>query len=336
MISVREIRKTYPGGGPGAAGSGRVRAVDGISFELRAGEVVGLLGPNGAGKSTTIRMITGYLGADGGSVHIDGFDAFRAPVKARRATGYLPEHAPLYPEMTPLGYLRYRARLCGRWGRSAGRLAEAAASRCGLSEMLKRRIGRLSKGYRQRVGLAAALVHEPRVLILDEPASGLDPVQIREMRALVRELAQDRTMLLSSHILDEVERTCDRVMVIARGKLRADGTPTELAERFGPSPRVVFQCKSDPSVLDPRATSSATGGGWNEGRLEPLQGEDPRGLAERIGATATKHGVALRELRIETATLEDAFIHLTDDAPQPRAKTPSGSRVLRALPEGSR
>jgi len=311
MISVREIRKTYPNGWTKG-----IRAVDGVSFELTGGEVVGLLGPNGAGKSTTIRMITGFLAADSGSITVAGVNAIRRPVRARRSIGYLPEHAPLYLEMTPLSYLRYRARLCGLSGGKAKKRALAVADRCALTHMLGRRIGNLSKGYRQRVGLAAALVHDPKVLILDEPASGLDPAQIREMRTLVRELAQNKTMLLSSHILDEVERTCDRVVIIAGGAVRADDTPAEIMRRHGPNPAVEFECKGDPAAIDPRAVSQAAGGGWNRGRVEPLDGEDARGLAEQIGRSAAMKQIQLRELGVKTGSLEDAFMLLTREGRQ--------------------
>lgn len=218
MIEVEQVSKRY----------GAVRAVRGVSLRLEAGCVTGLLGPNGAGKSTLIRMICGVLAPTGGRIRVAGADTLESPIEARRAIGYLPESAPLYAEMSVIGYLGYRAELFGlpRAGRTGA--IDRAVERCMLGEVRGRRIGALSKGFRQRVGLAAAMLHEPRVLVLDEPASGLDPVQQQQMRALIRELAREKLVLLSSHVLPEVEQVCDRVVIMARGRVRADGTPGEL------------------------------------------------------------------------------------------------------------
>ncbi|VAX40445.1 Gliding motility-associated ABC transporter ATP-binding protein GldA, partial [hydrothermal vent metagenome] len=213
MILVREIRKSF----------GRVDAVRGISFAIEPGEVVGLLGPNGAGKSTTIRIITSYLSPDEGSVRIDGFDTHSDSLQARQRIGYLPESAPLYPEMSVKGYLDYRARLFCLDRRARQRAIGHAMDRCRIADVARRRVGHLSKGYRQRVGLASVLLHDPPVLILDEPSNGLDPSQIRETRSLVHELAENRTMIICSHILPEVERLATRLIVIAGGLVRADG-----------------------------------------------------------------------------------------------------------------
>ncbi len=219
MIHVHEVSKSF----------GRTRAVRGVGFTLEKGGVTGLLGPNGAGKTTTIRMIAGFLVPDAGRITLAGHDVATDPIPAKRLLGYLPESAPLYPEMTTGRYLDYRARLfnLGRTDRRAavGRSIE----RCRLGEVSDRRIGVLSKGYRQRVGLASVLLHDPPVLILDEPTNGLDPSQIRTTRGLIRELAEDRTVLLCTHIIPEAERTCERILVIAGGRLIADGTPASLA-----------------------------------------------------------------------------------------------------------
>ncbi len=192
------------------------------------GRSFGLLGPNGAGKTTTLRMITGYLPPSAGAVSVCGHDSVTDSMNARRSLGYLPEAAPLYPEMRVRDYLVYRAKLFGmpRGGRAAaiGRVID----KCWLGEVSQRRIGQLSKGYKQRVGLAGAMIHDPPVLVLDEPTSGLDPAQIRETRSLIRDLSHKRTVIVSSHILPEVEKTCDRVVIIARGRLRADGAPADL------------------------------------------------------------------------------------------------------------
>lgn len=225
MLSVQSVYKSF----------GSFAAVRGISFELPKACVVGLLGPNGAGKTTTIRMITGYFPPDRGRVVVDGHDSVDDSIAARAAIGYLPESAPLYGEMSVRSFLDFRARLY-----SLGRKARIAAvgksiDRCWLATVQNKRIGHLSKGFRQRVGLAAALLHDPKVLVLDEPTNGLDPTQINETRRLIAELGQDRTLLISSHILPEVERVCDRVIIVIRGRVRADGTPGELTASTGQS-----------------------------------------------------------------------------------------------------
>lgn len=237
MIEVRGVSKRF----------GRVWAVRDVSLSVVPGRVTGLLGPNGAGKTTLIRMITSYLLPSGGTIKVGGHDAVVGSLESRGLIGYLPESAPLYPEMGVESYLRFRA---GLFGIARGRRRSAidrAVERCGLGGVRRRRIGELSKGYRQRVGLAAAILHDPPVLILDEPTSGLDPTQIVAMRGLIAELSaegpgggvsgafggQGRVMLLSSHILPEVEQTCGRVVIMARGRVRADGTPGELMRGGG-------------------------------------------------------------------------------------------------------
>lgn len=219
MISVREIQKTY----------GSVRALQGVSFEIGPGEVVGLLGPNGAGKSTTLKILTCFLAQDAGSVTIDHLDTRTHSLQIRKRIGYLPESAPLYPEMSPRGYLNYRCQLHGLHGRDRKRHVDAAMDRCQIADVARRRIGTLSKGYRQRVGLAAALLCDPPILILDEPSNGLDPTQILQTRSLIRDLSCDRTMIVSSHILPEIERLASRVIIIAGGQVRADAQLRDLA-----------------------------------------------------------------------------------------------------------
>ncbi len=219
MIHVHEATKSF----------GRTRAVRGVGFTLDKGGVTGLLGPNGAGKTTTIRMIAGYLTPDSGRITLAGYDVQAEPAAAQRLLGYLPESAPLYPEMTTARYLDYRARLFGLGRTDRRRAIGRSIERCRLEEVAGRRIGVLSKGFRQRVGLASVLLHDPPVLILDEPTNGLDPSQIRTARGLIRELAEDRTVLLCTHIIPEAERVCSRILVIARGRLIADGTPASLA-----------------------------------------------------------------------------------------------------------
>ncbi|MEL7472633.1 MAG: ABC transporter ATP-binding protein [Planctomycetota bacterium] len=227
MIQASEIRKSY----------GRFAALRGVSFRVETGQVAGLLGPNGAGKSTTIRILTGFRPPDAGWARVADLDIARRPRAARRAVGYLPESAPLYDEMTVRDFLLFRSRLYGLGFRSRRAGADAAMARTSLHAVARKRIGTLSKGFRQRVALASALVHDPPVLILDEPTNGLDPAQVRELRALIRELAQERTMLISSHVLDEIERVCDRVVMLVGGRVRADGAPDALlrdaADRLG-------------------------------------------------------------------------------------------------------
>ncbi|MBX3385148.1 MAG: ATP-binding cassette domain-containing protein [Phycisphaeraceae bacterium] len=222
MIEATEVHKYY----------GRFEAVRSLSFRISTGEVVGLLGPNGAGKTTSIRMITGYLPPSSGRIAVCGKDTISHTLAARQNIGYLPESNPLYPEMRVRDYLTFRARLHGVRASKRQSAIAKTLDRCWLSDVSRKRIGYLSKGYRQRVGLAAALIHNPPVLVLDEPSSGLDPTQILETRRLIRELAKDRTVLVSSHVLPEVERTCDRVIIMARGRVRADGHPARLLARL--------------------------------------------------------------------------------------------------------
>ena len=223
MVVVDDVHKWF----------GNVHAVRGVSFELPAGTVAGLLGHNGAGKSTTIRMVAGYITPDAGKVSIAGHDMTTARLAATRQMGYLPESTPLYPEMPTRDYLEFRGRLFGLSRAARRKRADEVIERCWLKDVRDRRVGQLSKGYKQRVGLAASLLHEPRVLLLDEPTSGLDPSQVRETRDLVRELAQDRTMLISSHVLPEVEAICNRVIIFAGGKVRAAGRVQDLASSTG-------------------------------------------------------------------------------------------------------
>jgi ABC-2 type transport system ATP-binding protein len=213
MIVVDRLTKYY----------GEYPAVRGVSFEVPTGRVVGFLGPNGAGKSTTMRILAGFLTATSGRASIDGRDVFWDPIEARRRIGYMPENCPLYPEMRVDEYLRFRAGLKGLgWGARRKRI-EFVLSRCWLTDVRRQLVGTLSKGYRQRVGLADALLADPPVLILDEPTAGLDPTQIRETRKLIRELGAEHTMLLSTHILSEVEMTCDSVIIIYQGQVVEDG-----------------------------------------------------------------------------------------------------------------
>lgn len=212
MIDVEHLTKYY----------GDYAAVRDVSFSVNEGQVVGFLGPNGAGKSTTMRILAGYLTATSGKVNIAGFDVFWNPVEVRRRIGYMPESCPLYPEMRVEEYLRFRAGLKGVYGSARRSRIDYVVRRCWLEDVRRQLIGTLSKGYRQRVGLADALVANPQLLILDEPTAGLDPAQIRETRTLIRELGKEHTVLLSTHILSEVTRTCDHVIIINKGQVALD------------------------------------------------------------------------------------------------------------------
>ena len=210
---------------------GPVQAVDGVSFVVDRGEVLGFLGPNGAGKSTTMRMLTGYLPPSAGTASVMGFDVVQAPIEAKRQIGYLPEGAPLYGDMTVLAFLRFVAEMRGLRGAAGKRGMETAIARTELAEVLHRPIETLSKGFKRRVGLAQAIMHDPPVLILDEPTDGLDPNQKHGVRRLIADMARDKAIVISTHILEEVEAICTRVVIIARGRVVADARPDELKRR---------------------------------------------------------------------------------------------------------
>src|SRR6266568_678952 len=222
MIEVEGLTKRY----------GPTLAVADVSFVAQKGEILGFLGPNGAGKTTTMRVITGYLPPSEGRVRVAGYDVAEEPMEAKRRTGYLPESPPVYPDMTAQEYLTFVARIKGVPRREIRNRIDEVAARCAIADVRNRQIGKLSKGYRQRVGLAQALLHNPEVLILDEPTAGLDPKQIIETRELIKALAGQHTVVLSTHILPEVSKTCQRVVVINAGKIVAVGTPDELTKRL--------------------------------------------------------------------------------------------------------
>jgi ABC-2 type transport system ATP-binding protein len=305
MIEARELSRRYGG----------FTAVDRVSFAVDEGEIVGMLGPNGAGKTTAIRMITGFLPPSGGRVTVAGKDLFTEPRSARRQIGYLPENVALYPEMRVEEYLAYRARLEGmRRGEIAGAIAEVL-DRCLLEEVRRQVIGTLSKGFRQRVGLAAANLHGPSVLVLAEPTVGLDPQQIIAIRELIRELGRQRTLLLSTHILPEVELLCDRVLIIDRGRIVAQGTPESLRESWRGERRLAVELRgAGPAGAEALAALAGVA------RAEPRPGTadgfavaaepgaDPR---EAIFGLAVERGWPLVELTEAKASLEDVFVRLT-------------------------
>ncbi|HSI36112.1 MAG TPA: ATP-binding cassette domain-containing protein [Tepidisphaeraceae bacterium] len=308
MISVQQLSKAY----------GHVLAVDRVSFEVAKGEIVGFLGPNGAGKSTTLKMLTCYLPPTSGTATVNGFDIFHESQQVREQLGYLPENNPLYTEMTVAEYLDFRGRLRGMPRDLRRKRIDFVIGRCWLEAVRKRVIGRLSKGNRQRVGLADALLHDPAVLILDEPTVGLDPTQIRESRKLIGELRGHHTVLLSTHILPEVEAVCDRAVVIASGKVVAQGTPEELRASRRMQARVLVECKGPAKEVEGALSRiggvsrvevlANEGGGYTTFALRPKESHDVR---EEVASTVTRHGWPLREIRLEHATLEEFFVQVT-------------------------
>ncbi len=307
---------------------GDFTAVAGVSFALQEGEIVGILGPNGAGKTTTIRMLTGFLPPSSGRVTLGGRDLFSGTpdaVAVRRDLGYLPESVALYPEMRVEEYLSYRARLEGMdRGAIRQRLGEAL-ERCLLTDVRRQVIGTLSKGYRQRVGLAGAILHDPKVLILDEPTVGLDPKQIVAIRELIRELGRKHTLLLSTHILPEVELLCGRVLIFDRGRIVAEGSPDQLRERLQGQVTVTveFERAAD-GMAEALAQIEGVHGVRPDGErpghfvLECSAGADPRAAVFRL---AVERSWTLVELASARASLEDIFVRLTTrDADQPESE----------------
>lgn len=310
MIKVEHLTKKY----------GEVLALDDLSFEIEEGQVYGFLGPNGAGKSTTMNIMTGCLSATAGSVTIGGHDVFEEPDAAKRLIGYLPEQPPLYMNETPLEYLRFVGEAKGLHGAELTAQINEVAEQAGTSDVMRQRIGDLSKGYRQRVGIAQALLGEPRVIILDEPTVGLDPIQIIEIRDLIRSLGQSHTVILSSHILSEVQAICDKILIIAHGRLVAFDTPAKLEERLAATGELSLT--TDVS-LD--AARQALAGVKTLAEVLPLVGTDGfthlrlRASQEDLYATArevffafAERRLAILELRLNKASLEDVFLELTD------------------------
>lgn len=312
MIRVVDLVKRF----------GRTVAVDGISFTVERGEVVGFLGPNGAGKTTTLRVLTCYHPATSGTVEVAGHDVFSESLQVRRAVGYLCENVPVYPDLRVEEYLAYRAALKGVPRRRRRTAVEAAMERCGVLEVRRKLVGHVSRGYRQRVGLADALIAGPPILILDEPTSGLDPNQRRRMKALVRELAENHTILFSSHILSEVEDVSTRIMIIDAGRIRADGTPRSLLETSAGRKLVIEARLPEADLLgllrgvrgggEPR--SAGADGEFVRVEMPVSAGADPR---EEVFARLSAQGAFLRELRLELPTLEEYFQQVTEGAGAP-------------------
>jgi ABC-2 type transport system ATP-binding protein len=315
MIEVEHLTKDY----------GTIVAVRDVSFRVGEGEVVGFLGPNGAGKTTTLRILAGFLGATSGSVKVAGFDVFTHSLEARERLGYMPEAAPLYPELRVREYLGFRAELKRVPRRERTRAVARSLELAAVTDVAETPIGHLSKGYRQRVALADALIASPKLLILDEPTAGLDPNQIIDVRRLVRELGKNHTILLSTHILPEVEAVCDRALVVARGRLVAEGTLAELtASRHGRGVELFLRGGAETvrdiaSKVDgaERATATTVDGAPEFTRLEVSVAEAalPREVAERLVLALVAAGIGVQEVRATKASLEDVFRELTIEEP---------------------
>jgi ABC-2 type transport system ATP-binding protein len=312
MIKVQAVTKKY----------GRTIAVDQISFEVAKGQIVGFLGPNGAGKTTTMRMLTCFLPPSAGTATVAGFDVLEQPLEVRKRIGYLPETPPVYPEMETAEYLKFVGKLKGLSGANLQKRVDHASDRCAVADVKKKLLGRLSKGYRQRVGLAQAIIHNPDVLILDEPTAGLDPKQINETRDLIKDLAGDHTILLSTHILPEVEQTCEQVIIINKGRLvatdsvrnlqaRARGAESvvlEIAGRNGNLEAGIVQHKLEQVAGVSRVLSKGKDNGRAVFEVESQKGSFVRGDLARA---VVECGWDLNELRPAAMSLEEIFLQLT-------------------------
>lgn len=316
MIEVRDLSKTFSG----------VRALRGVSFNVEEGEILGFLGPNGAGKSTLMRILTGFLPGDSGAVRVAGHDVSTNSLAVRQALGYLPEGVPLYPEMRVTEYLRYRGRLKGVSRRPLREMIDRALERTALTDVRHRIIGTLSRGYRQRVGLADALLAEPPVLVLDEPTVGLDPEQVRQFRQLLGEVGRERTVILSTHILTEVELVCSNVVIIHKGQVVARDRAENLRRRFGHHRRVVAEIVGNEKdiraalIADERIRSvtlaekvvgpDSSSESYRRYLLEVGDDDDVRPWVFEV---VRDRGWRLRELRIEEVSLEDAFVGIVGE-----------------------
>jgi len=309
VIEVQHLTKRY----------GNVTAVDDVSFTVEKGEILGFLGPNGAGKTTTMRVLTGYMPATDGRARVAGFDVFDQPIESKRRTGYLPETPPLYPDMTVREYLAFVSKIKGVPAKErAGRL-DYVMKRTYIADMAGRACGKLSKGYRQRVGLAQALIHNPDVLILDEPTAGLDPKQIIETRKLIKELAGDHTIVLSTHILPEVAQTCQRVVIINKGRVVAVDTPTNLTARLDGSETMFVQAEGQAEAVRAalaavpdvsRVTEAEVRDSISSFEVVSQKGKDVR---RDLARAIVSGGFGLLELRPMRMSLEEVFLSLTTE-----------------------
>ncbi len=307
MVTAEHLHKTF----------GRFTAVKDASFSIEKGEIVGFLGPNGAGKTTTMKMLTGYLPPTAGTARIAGFDIIDSPLEARRHMGYMPENVPLYDDLRVYEYLDYRARLKGICGKSVRNQIGEVIEKCGLEPKRKTLINTLSKGYRQRVGLADALLGNPDLLILDEPTNGLDPNQIRQIRELIRALSENHTVILSTHILHEVEMICNKVIIIDQGEIKAADTPENLTANLRAAGRVSIEYKGDLNSIvqeleafEPikKVFTEETEDGWHRLLVRAEPGTDSR---EKAAAIIASHGYPIRHIYRHIPSLEDVFVEMT-------------------------
>lgn len=300
-IVVKDVTKLY----------GKQKALDNVTFNINKGEVAGFIGPNGAGKSTMMKIITGYIPPTSGDVFVNDLNTVENSINIRKIIGYLPEHNPLYPEMYIIEYLNYVAGLYGI-NKNSKELIEAIIAKTGLEAEKKKKIGALSKGYRQRVGLAQALIHDPEILILDEPTSGLDPNQIIEIRSLISKLGKEKTVMLSTHIMQEVEAICDRVIIIDKGKIVADEEPGKIRSQGIETFMTViveFNKKITPELL---ISISGIGQPVNtEGNIWLIQAPSGKDIREEIFEFAVEHGLKVLLMQIKEKKLEDVFRDLT-------------------------
>ncbi len=321
MISVEHLTKRY----------GEFTAVDDLSFEIQEGHVYGFLGPNGAGKSTTMNIMTGCLSATEGRVRIDGYDIFEEPNKAKRLLGYLPEQPPLYMNETALEYLKFVGEAKGLKGRELTSQIENVIQQTRLEGMEHRLISKLSKGYRQRVGIAQALLGDPKIIILDEPTVGLDPIQIIEIRELIQQLGQEHTVILSSHILSEVQTICEKVLIIAKGKLVAFDAPENLEKLFLASHNVSFITEAKTDDIDEILEGMNEVSDWKMKTLEDgniqvdvqIEFGEVADVCRNLFFALANKKIALLELVSKKANLEDVFIELTESEISERKTTKS-------------
>jgi gliding motility-associated transport system ATP-binding protein len=329
MITVKNLTKRYA----------RTLAVDHISFEVQKGQIVGFLGPNGAGKTTTMRILTCFLPPTDGGATVAGFDVLQQPMEVKRRIGYLPETPPVYPEMEVSEYLTFVGKLKGMSGPALAKRVAEVADRCSVADVATKLIGKLSKGYRQRVGLAQAIIHNPEVLILDEPTAGLDPKQINETRELIKSLAGDHTIILSTHILPEVEQTCEQVVIISKGKLVATDSVHNLQNRARGAESVVLEVEGRDSALEAKTVQQRLEGVAGVSRVVLKDSHNNRSsfevesLKDRfirgdLARAIVEAGWNLNELRPAAMSLEEIFLQLTggekpeavlEAAPQPVA-----------------
>jgi gliding motility-associated transport system ATP-binding protein len=314
MITVNRLTKRYA----------RNTAVDHISFEVEKGQIVGFLGPNGAGKTTTMRMLTCFLTPTGGSATVAGFDILEQPLEVKKRIGYLPENPPVYPEMRTGEYLSFVGQLKGLTGSELRSRVDYACERCSVADVRNKLIGKLSKGYRQRVGLAQAIIHNPEVLILDEPTAGLDPKQINETRDLIKSLAGDHTIILSTHILPEVSQTCERVIIINRGKVVATDSVSNLQRRAGSGESVLVEVAGRNGSLNLAAVRQKLEqvNGVNRVALKEdgqrraifeVEGKKDASIRGDLARAIVESGWDLNELRAASMSLEEIFLQLTEE-----------------------